>query len=310
MLDQQKGISSSKDKPAPDPSKKTARARSSFPTSFHLRRENFWRPQDWRWRRAEFLLAEQESPSPRLDDEFVEAALHFLQEDLSGQDLPASKRLLPAGTRAAMQSAQQIHDRNDIGTWMLQAWLLTGESLEFISGETSTPIEEIVWFARLFFDVQERLHSRSFITHRVIGPKIHYGLSEKDVDVIWRFWAYNGGRYILQSLLDDFIETGRDDYGYLFDGTFRNAVLPMERLLLHQAIRVQLLSIEDITKMLFRVLKEPETLAGGRTFGDLIQSLVMPDIDCSSAETGGEPAIPVEALQEVMATEIDVARVA
>jgi hypothetical protein len=307
MLDHKTVIDGPSGRHAPDPPGNPAQIGSPLSSSIHLRRSYFWRPQDWRWQRAEFLLRENEYPSDDRDDEFVEVALDFLQADHGSSEPPACKCLLPSETRAAIQSAKKIHERNDVDTWTLQAWLLTGEPFEVISGETPVSVDEIVWYTRLFFDVQDRLYCPSFITHRVIGPKIHYGLSAQDVDVIWRAWAYNGGRYILQSLLDDFIETGRDDYGYLVDGTYRNADLPLERLLLHQAIRVQLLSLEDVTKMLFRALKDPGIAARGGTIDEFIQSLVTPDIDCSSAETGGEPAVPVTALREVVDCKVDMA---
>ena len=244
------------------------------------------------------------------NDEFVEIALQFLQRDGSAPHAPALEYTLSAQQKTAIQGARRIHNCNGTGKWALQAWLLTGDSPESISGETAIPLEEITWYARLFFDVEDRLHNRSFITHHVIGPKIHYGLSVEDVDVIWRFWAYNGGPRVLEALLDDFFEADMPDYRYLFDGTFRNADLPRTRLILQQALRVQLMSAEDVLRMLSAALKDPATTARAKTLDDLVESLAMPEMGCDSASPGDEPGAPTEDLQGISAGEADVVEVA
>lgn len=112
------------------------------------------------------------------------------------------------------------------------------------------------------------------------------------------------GPYVLESLVDDFIEADRPDYGYLFDGTFRNADLPRGRLLLQQALRVQILPTEDLMKILIAALKDPGIAARVRSLDDLVESLVMPEMGYPSAVVGGGDDLPVEAPQGTPACEV------
>ena len=112
--------------------------KATDPTSIHLHRNDPCRPPKWRWQRAQMLLISHESPSPERDDEFVELALRFLQEDHSDAQPPAPKHPLPMETRTVIERAQQIHDCDDVEKWMLQAWLLTGESLESSARRSTT----------------------------------------------------------------------------------------------------------------------------------------------------------------------------
>jgi hypothetical protein len=286
MLATETDIDKSSDALAPDPSKHTSDA-PNLPHSIHrLRCNDPWRPPDWRWHRAQLLLMQPETDFRDRNDELVDLAMRFLQRDHGSPKSPGFERPLPESTETAIRDARQLHERYDIATWSLQAWLLTGESLEVISQKILVPVETVTWYGRLFFDVVDRLDHRSFITHRVIGPKIHYGLNVKDVDVIWRFWAYGGGPCILESLLDDFAEAGWSDYGYLLDGTYRNADLPHERQLAQQALRVQLLSPEDIMKMLNTALNDPEIAARAPSFHELIELFVTSDMGYPSAPAG------------------------
>jgi hypothetical protein len=54
----------------------------------------------------------------------------------------------------------------------------------------------------LFFDVRDRLEVPGYITHQVIGPKLHVGLTEADINIILKVYAYHGGVPILEQYLD------------------------------------------------------------------------------------------------------------
>ena len=57
-------------------------------------------------------------------------------------------------------------------------------------------------FHDTFFHVRDRLHIESYIGFEVIGPKAHRGLTEADVDVILKMYAYSGGPAALDAVLD------------------------------------------------------------------------------------------------------------
>ncbi len=110
MLDAQSDIDTSSETTGlADPSGTAAQPNHPFLGSIHLHRNDPWRRPDWRWRRARMLLTSHEAPSPERDDEFVELALRFLQEDHSGSQPPDPQHLLPMETRMVIQRAQQIY---------------------------------------------------------------------------------------------------------------------------------------------------------------------------------------------------------
>jgi hypothetical protein len=55
----------------------------------------------------------------------------------------------------------------------------------------------------VFFCVRDRLHVEGYVILRVLG-KAHRGLTEADVDVILKMYAYAGGPIVLDRLLDYF----------------------------------------------------------------------------------------------------------
>ena len=99
-------------------------------------------------------------------------------------------------------------------------------------------------------------------------------------------------------------------YGYLIDGTYRDADLPLERQLLKQALRVQLLSAEDILKILDVALKDPDISAKANSINELIELIVAPEMGYLSEPVGGEHERPVPDPQETPPCEMDVVEAA
>ena len=56
------------------------------------------------------------------------------------------------------------------------------------------------------FDVRDRLHAEGYVLHQVIGPKAHAGLTEADVDVILKLYAYAGGPLVVDALVSYYRE--------------------------------------------------------------------------------------------------------
>ena len=183
--------------------------------------------------------------------------------------------------------------------WALEAWLLTGECPDYISQETAQPIETIIWYSKLFFDVQDRLNAPSFIVRNAIGPKIYRGLTPQDVGVIWRHFAYGIGPGMVEQLVGDFVEADKTDYLYLFDGTYQDADLTPERRDLHQAIRVLLMPAMEVLRMVGRAVQDPEVRATATSWGDVLDVIATsgtrylhdPERDESAAPGGDSGAM-------------------
>ncbi len=149
-------------------------------------------------------------------------------------------------TKARIQHVCEIHQANRMPRWAMEAWLLSGEPLEVVGEQTGQEVEVVEWYVAAFFDLGERIQAPGFVTHEVIGSKLHDGLTPADVDVLWKHFAYTMGPHALQAVIDDFVAAGWDDYGYLVDGTFKNVRLPELRRLIHQTIRVKMLPVDNL----------------------------------------------------------------
>jgi hypothetical protein len=255
-----------------DPRRKAAQ--KAFLQAWRLQGTDSWRPLDWRWKRAVRIFEGSGWVPAKGGDEHVERAIAFLQADGESCD-------------PSIRQALELHQRDDIRTWELQAWLLTREPVTIIAEETGLPSETIAAYSRFFFDLDRRLDARSFVVHQVIGPKIHYGLNPQDVGVIWRHYAYWLGPHVLRALLADFREAGRCDYGYLFDGSQKLQELSLDRLYLHQAIRALLLTPQDMRRLLYMLISLPHITAHAQLSDALYDLLAVPELWRGDGPTDG-----------------------
>jgi hypothetical protein len=66
--------------------------------------------------------------------------------------------------------------------------------------------EVVTAFHNSFFDVRDRRHAEGYVLHQVIGPKAHAGLTEADVDVILKLYAYAGGPLVVDALVSYYLD--------------------------------------------------------------------------------------------------------
>src|SRR5262249_32640025 len=68
-----------------------------------------------------------------------------------------------------------------------------------------------------YFDVLDKLNAKTWVMSVVIGGKIHYGLTEKDLDVWWRFIGYAHGPVVLDKVIHRTLELSRSTTAELLD---------------------------------------------------------------------------------------------
>ena len=101
-----------------------------------------------------------------------------------------------------LHGAHQLYLARSFQTWEAQARLLTEEPFATIASKCGSHPRVIETFHSTFFHVRDRLHIESYIGFEVIGPKAHRGLTEADIDVILKMYAYSGGPVALDAVLD------------------------------------------------------------------------------------------------------------
>jgi hypothetical protein len=164
------------------------------------RPDNLFRPPDWRWRRAADLVDGGGPLSPGHDDGPVEQAMGYLRA-WRGCRAEADRQRL-ARDMPDLYAAHQLHLARSFQTWEAQARLLTEGPFEVIAEKCGSHPRVIETFHDTFFHVRDRRHVEGYVIFQVIGPKAHRGLTEADLDVILKMYAYFGGPVLVDQLVD------------------------------------------------------------------------------------------------------------
>ena len=164
------------------------------------RPDNLFRPPDWRWLRAGDLVDDGGPLSPGHDDGPVQEAVRYLRAWRGCRAEEELQRL--AWEMPDLHGAHQLYLARSFQTWEAQARLLTEESFAQVAEKCGSDPRVIETYHDTFFHVRDRLHIDSYIGFEVIGPKAHRGLTEADIDVILKMYAYSGGPVALDAVLD------------------------------------------------------------------------------------------------------------
>lgn len=166
-----------------------------------LRADSPFRVVDWRWQRARFLRDTQGIVSRRRDDEIVARAKRFMDIRLRAADEAAIDALY--STWGPLLYAHELKFRSDdLMRLELEARLLTSMTLEEIAIKMHQRVDTILWYEALFFNVKDRLENKSWVAHQVLGPEIHTGLNDREYGLMWKFFAYGGGQYVFEALMN------------------------------------------------------------------------------------------------------------
>jgi hypothetical protein len=161
---------------------------------------NYFRPPNSRWLRANDLVDGGGPLSPGHDDGPVQEALRYLRAWRACRAEEDRQRL--AREMPDLHGAHQLHLARSLRTWEAQARLLTEQPFEVIASKCGSSPRVIETYHDTFFHVRDRLHVEGYIVFQVIGPKAHSGLTEADVDVILKMYAYSGGPAALDAVID------------------------------------------------------------------------------------------------------------
>jgi hypothetical protein len=231
------------------------------------------RPVDWRWRRATGLVDGGELLSPETDDGKVRDAARFVTAWRGCEDEGDRARL--AREVPALYGAHQLYlASGPFEKWEVEARLLTDEPYAQIGGKRSLDPQVVEAFHNVFFDVRDRLHAEGYILHVVIGPKAHTGLTESDIDVILKMFAYAGGPLVVDALV----------------GYYRGPPVAPERPEELGCAELQELRTKLLLKALILSHTLPATVSGMRKMAVLSEAVQGIQ---SALRTGGEASSPL-----------------
>jgi hypothetical protein len=165
---------------------------------------NFY-PPDWRWKTACAIVSDKITLRKlklelfQFDTKFkkVYDFCNKLSKCKSPADLLRFKKEFNS-----LWEAFLIYNNDDVIRWIIEAKILTKESLESISRKTGLDLEVLRDYCDAFYDILEKLHNKEFICSSVIGRAM-YEQVRLPISTVWKIIAYFGNA----EYLDYFITT-------------------------------------------------------------------------------------------------------
>lgn len=164
------------------------------------------RPPDWRWQRAGEVMEHNGQFSRSRDDSIVRTIYKFRK--LLNRCRTEEDKLIALEACPALYEAYSLYDSSEDPTehrWELEARLLAQEPFRAIEAKMGIDASTVEWYEKVFFDVLSRLSYPSLIIHTVIGRSVHFGLAERDYDVLWKLFGYFAGAHVLDALIYKFL---------------------------------------------------------------------------------------------------------
>jgi hypothetical protein len=167
--------------------------------------DNPHRPPSWRWERAGLAAGAGPPLSRSRDDPWVHQGCRFrrLLRNCNDDYLIDSLYL----QHPALFRAHQLWELRSEDTSLrltaheIEARVLAGCPAETIAARMGISAEVVTAYESLFFDVRPRLEQPSYVFHVVLGQQIHFGLHERNFELIWKFYGYIGGTYVLDAII-------------------------------------------------------------------------------------------------------------
>lgn len=176
--------------------------------SVDLSAMNPWRPVDWRWQRAQ-RITNGEIRSRRTEDDATRLACQFLRALRKAGDNEIAHDTL-ARRHAGLYWANRLYGTEDVALRAeVEARVLAGCSDAEIARRSALPELTVQYYVQFFFDVRSRLQQPSYILHTVLGQSLHRGMNERDYPLLWKFYGYQYGPLMLDSLIGQHLPTPR-----------------------------------------------------------------------------------------------------
>lgn len=181
---------------------------------------NPFRRPDWRRKRVEILVDADPGPkmsSRKYDDKYVKKYRSFCLklrkiEDRQVDPETAIARLFH--DEPGLYYAHNYYHHPD-QEWrdIVEARILAREPDDYIAGEVHTMPETIFWYEKIFFNVRDRIESRSYIVKTILGgfhqrtTNVESTLPYNQTAMCYKLFAYFGGPLVLDIILSGFDDT-------------------------------------------------------------------------------------------------------
>jgi hypothetical protein len=152
---------------------------------------NFFRPLDWRLRRARGLVADGRRGSPRRDDAATLQLVGYLRalgRCRAERDRAAVRKKWPD-----LDAARRLHEGGGPRRDEVEARLVAGQDDDAVAARCGLTPGAVAAYEAVHFHVRDRLAARDWLAGRVVGPGLWCGFRRGDRAGLWRALALLGG---------------------------------------------------------------------------------------------------------------------
>jgi hypothetical protein len=164
-----------------------------------------WKPPDLRRLRIDYLIEHGRPPSPTLDDGSTWRGWRYLRGLHDCRDDTGRQRLAQEFPDVA--AAVSFRDAAEpLRRAELEARLLANQTDDKIADRMGLTPAAVAAYHDLYFNVRPHLKASTWVANTVFGPKVHFGLTPDDHEMLLKVYGYGfGGRGV-----DDFLDYLRD----------------------------------------------------------------------------------------------------
>ncbi len=153
---------------------------------------SFFRSPAWRTLRASYLVENHGKPDPRIDDEWVEIACGLFTKTKTGARTPLAPEV---------QAAFELWTANQEPRWVLEARLLTPQTIGEVAEACSLPEPVVDTYGKLFFDVRSRLHLTDWVLAVAIRSTPLNAFAGPQPAGMLKYFGYVGGASVLDTVV-------------------------------------------------------------------------------------------------------------
>jgi len=154
---------------------------------------------DWRWLRVVSLCDAGEKPLKGTDDKYVFRAWRFLN-DLRGIKSPLDTYSVTLKHKNVAEAFDWYNHRTQKRQFLEALLLCDDTSADDIAAYMGMTVPTLETYKKLFFDVEEHLYDKGYITTKILHPAIATELRDMAHPVYaWKILAVYGGASIVKS---------------------------------------------------------------------------------------------------------------
>jgi len=171
-------------------------------------RENPLRAPNWRWLRAVQVDSGGPKPSKVIDGaegfEWIRRILRLKRRHALAANNPAALYTLARIDRNIFWAHSMWADEKAPTRWAIESYILAGAEDAEIAERVGCDEGVITAYEAAFFNVREKLHNVNYIVNVVLGDAVSRGLSERQYDLLWKLFGYQGGVHVLDAVIGKF----------------------------------------------------------------------------------------------------------